>query len=110
MHRIKGDKMDTTKNVDMDEKVIIYTTINFNNEQFPEVDEAEVGEKVIIILEVECIAIRKGNEWQGSTTDKKAHATYKITKVGMCDMEEENPMDTFEEDYAQKRSDGNNKK
>lgn len=82
-------------------KVKIYPTFQIDDEDLPELKDWKVGEKYTLVMEVEQLSMRQGNEWQGSDTkDKKVHATFKIISVGVEEPKEE----TYDEEYARRMS------
>lgn len=94
MHKVIPETMPSMKE-DMKRK--IYPTFQIDDEDLPELKDWKVGEKYTLVMEVEQLSMRQGNEWQGSDSkDKKVHATFKILSVGV----EEKPEPTYEEEYA----------
>lgn len=89
-------------------KVKIYPTFEVDNEDLPELEECEVGEKYTVVLEVETLGLRKGKDWQGQDEkeSKMTRATFKILKIGLKEQEEEKE-DDYETEYANKRSNSN---
>lgn len=93
----------------------ILPTVRLTDEDFPEIKDLKVGEKVTLCVEVEVIAIRQGDEWNQTNPDKKMQATFKIKSVGLDEPNEadeaKEPKATttgkdFEMEYAKKRSGG----
>lgn len=81
-----------------DRKTKIYPTFQLDDEDLPEIKDWKVGEKYLLVMEVEQMSMRQGKEWQGADDkDKKVHATFKIMKVGVKE-------EKFEDEYARKRS------
>lgn len=103
MHKVQGDKMNMDV-VGKNERIL--PTIRLTDKDLPEIKSWEVGNKYILIMEVEQIAMRQGEEWQGAGDDKTKTATFKVLKVGVEETDD-NPAETYEEDYAEKRSGGN---
>lgn len=81
-------------------KTKIYPTFQLDDEDLPEIKDWKVGDKYMLIMEVEQLSMRQGNEWQGAEKDKKVHATFKIISVGVEETEEM----PYEEEYAQRMS------
>lgn len=105
MHKVKGETMGG-----MDfpsKKTRILPTVHLTDEDLPEIKDWKVGEKYTLVMEVEELSMRQGNEWQGADEkDKRIHATFKITSVGV----EEEPESSYADDYAAGRIAANNKK
>jgi len=100
MHKVKGEKMGGDC-MPMKKETRILPTFRLTDEDLPEIADCEVGEKYTLVMEVEQIAVRQGDEWQGADNkDKRMHATFKIISVGI-----EEPVEpTYEQEYATKRS------
>ena len=95
LHPVIPEKMPSFKE---DQKAKIYPTFTIDDEDLPELKNWKIGEKYVLVMEVEEMAMRAGKEWQGSMdNDKKTHATFKILKVGVKD-------EKFEDEYARRRS------
>jgi hypothetical protein len=96
MHKVVPETMDYTEN----KKTKYYPTFELDNEDLPDLKDFKVGEKRVLVLEVEQMSMRQGKEWQGEgdkENDKKIKATFKILKVGVKD-------ESFEDEYARKRA------
>jgi hypothetical protein len=98
MHKVKGEKMNCL--AECDKNVRILPTIRLNDEDLPEIKDWKVGDKYTLVIDVEQTSMRQGNEWEGSTgnKDKRIHATFKITKVGV----EEPAEEPYESEYARR--------
>lgn len=97
MHKVVPEKMPSYNE---DKKVRIYPTFDLDSEDLPELENWKVGEKYVLVMEVEQMSMRQGKDWQGATdekNDKKVRATFKVLKVGVKD-------ENFEEEYARRRS------
>lgn len=95
MNTIIPEKMPSMKE---EMKTKIYPTFQIDDEDLPELANWKIGDKKMLVLEVEEMGFRGGKEWQGSSQDsKKITATFKILKVGVKKEE-------FAEEYARKRS------
>lgn len=96
MHKVKGESF----GMDMPaKKTRILPTIRLTDEDLPEIKDWKVGEKYTLVMEVEQISMRQGDEWQGADNkDKRIHATFKITNVGVEDAEDP----SYEQEYAQR--------
>lgn len=98
MHKVVPEKMNSLS-MSEQKKVRIYPTFQIDDEDLPELKDWKVGEKYTLVMEVEQLSMRQGNEWQGSDSkDKKIHATFKILQVGV----EDKPDLTYEQEYAQR--------
>lgn len=98
MHKVIPESLPSFKD-DMKRK--IYPTFSIDDEDLPDIKDWEVGEKYVIVMEVEQLSKRQGQEWQGDNNkDKRVHATFKITKIGVDEPEEE----TYADEYARRRS------
>lgn len=98
MHKVIPEKMPSFTE---DRKTKIYPTFSLDSEDLPELKDFKVGEKKVLVMEVEQMSMRQGKEWQGENNkdDKKVHATFKILRVGL-------EKETFENEYARRRSAG----
>lgn len=113
MHKVKGEKMGM--DVMGGKNTRILPTVRLTDEDFPEIKDLKVGEKVTLCVECEVIAIRQGDEWNQTNLDTKMQATFKIKSVGLDEPNEadeaKEPKATtsgkdFEMEYAKKRSGG----
>jgi hypothetical protein len=72
----------------------------------PEMDGWEIGDKYKLEIEVEFVAYRKGSEYDfESEKDKKNRGTFKIQKVGIA---EEKKKENFQDEYARRRGESKN--
>lgn len=81
-------------------KVKIFPTFQLDSEDLPELADWKVGENYTLIMEVEEISMRQGQEWQGEDKDNKVKATFKVLKVGVEEPEDEG----YEMEYAKRMS------
>ncbi len=97
LHTVIPEKMQSMTNAEV-KKAKIYPTFQMDSEDLPELKNWKVGEKYMLVMEVEQMAMRQGKEWQGSNEkDNKVYATFKVMKVGVEEKD-------FEREYANKRS------
>lgn len=93
MHKVKGEKFSTFPA--KTERIL--PTVRLTDEDLPEIKNWKVGEKYTLVMEVEQTSMRQGNEWESSASkDKRIHATFKITSVGVDEPDEVG----FEQEYA----------
>jgi hypothetical protein len=96
LHKVVPEKQTSFKE-EMKRK--IYPTFQIDDEDLPELKDWEVGGKYTLVMVVEQLSMRQGNEWQGADKkDKKIHATFKILEVGV----EEPEPETYGEEYARR--------
>ena len=71
---------------------------DLEGDDLPAIDDWDVGEKYMVVMEVEMISMRKGSEW--GETDNKTRATFRIHQVG--EYEEKKKSNTVSnEEYAE---------
>lgn len=97
----------------MDKKML--PTIRLSEDDLPAIKDWKVGDKHQIIIDVEQVSMRQGDEYGMGTTDKKVYATFNITSAEVeeddsncCDCNCNNCKNCtgsdYETEYANKRS------
>lgn len=94
LHKVKGE---TFGGIPLSKNTRILPTVRLTDEDLPEIKDWKVGEKYTLVMEVEQLSMRQGDEWQGANSkDKRIHATFKITDVGV----EEPDAPDYHSEYA----------
>lgn len=102
LNKIKGEerKMYVGEGKPMKTKRIL-PRITLKGEDLPEMKAWKVGEKYMIVIEAEMVALKQGQEYEFEPSDDKSTTgTFALHGVGVLDEEDED----FETEYARKRS------
>jgi len=98
LHKVIPDSFSPTQSAS-EGRVKIYPTFELDDEDLPSIRDWKVGERHLLVIEVEQMSMKQGKDWQGDKKkdEKKINATFKVLKVGVR-------REDYGEEYARRRS------
>lgn len=95
LRKVKGEmRRDFSSKGEKMKKIL--PRITLKGEDLPEMEDWQVGQKYMVTMEVEMVAIRKGQEYEFEPSDDKSTSgTFAIHAVGEAEEEEEDFQTTY---------------
>lgn len=101
LNKVKGEMRRDFESADPKKMKKILPRVTIKGDDLPEIEDWKVGEKYMVVMEVEMVAMRKGKEYEFEPSDDKSTTgTFAIHALGEYEEKEEDS----ETEYARMRS------